>query len=203
MSLKKKKSVSTLVFRVNKTEQQNRGWKCHQHCALSYKALTSHLTPEPRQQLLNTPQLRQSLNERRGEAGEKSTLPHSLWGPQGPCRPGSWLHDNAHFGGKRKKKKKKKLQEFWLIHFSCVSTKMAWNIFHFQRRLFDEIQISRNPISAPSPEQREVSKTQKLFPLSYWIYSITRLFGSDSLFSALHCQGRNWILNLFFIWSQG
>lgn len=102
-----------------------------------------------------------------------------------------------------KEKKKTKLQEFWLIHFSCVSTKMAWNIFHFQRRLFDEIQISRNPISAPSPEQREVSKTQKLFPLSYWIYSITRLFGSDSLFSALHCQGRNWILNLFFIWSQG
>lgn len=101
---KKKKSVSTLVFRVNKIEQQNRGWKCHQHCALSYKALTSHLTPEPRQQLLNTPGLRQSLNERRGEAGEKSTLPHSLWGPQGTCRPGSWLHDNAHFGGKRKKK---------------------------------------------------------------------------------------------------
>lgn len=82
--------------------------KCHQHCALSYKALTSYLTLEPHQQLLNTPLLRQSLNERRGEAGEKSTLPHSLWSPQGTCRPGSWLHDNTHFGGKRKTKQNKK-----------------------------------------------------------------------------------------------
>lgn len=101
------------------------------------------------------------------------------------------------------KRGKKSLHVFWLIHFSCLSTKTVLNILHLQGRLLEEIQISRSPTQAPRPKHREASRSQELFPLSCWIYSSTRLFGSDSFFSVLHCQGRNWILNLFFIWSQG
>lgn len=50
-----------------------------------------------------------------------------------------------------------------LIHFSCLSTKMILNIFHFQGRLLEEIQISQSPAQAPSLEHKEASKTQELF----------------------------------------
>lgn len=94
---------------------------------------------------------------------------------------------------------KKRRKVFWLIQFSCLST----NIFHFPGRLLEEIQGSRSPAPAQSPEHKEAAQTPESFPLSYRIHSSTWLFGSDSSFFCLHCQGRNWSLNLFFIGSQG
>lgn len=40
---------------------------------------------------------------------------------------------------------------------------MILNIFHFQGRLLEEIQISQGPAQAPSLEHKEASKTQELF----------------------------------------
>lgn len=48
---------------------------------------------------------------------------HSLRSPQGTCRPGSRLHNYAHFGGKKKRereKEKKKYLQVFCLYISAV-----------------------------------------------------------------------------------
>lgn len=151
--------------------------------ALSHKALTSKLTLELRQQLLNTQVLRQSekarweKRERKAHYQTASEVLRELVDRD--------LGFIIILILEKKKREKERRKVFWLIHLSCLSTKTVLNIFHFQGALLAEIQTAWSPTPAPPPprpEHRDASKTQESSPPSCWIYSSTRLFGSDRFF---------------------
>lgn len=122
--------------------------------ALSHKALTSKLTLELRQQLLNTQVLRQSekarweKRERKAHYQTASEVLRELVDRD--------LGFIIILILEKKKREKERRKVFWLIHLSCLSTKTVLNIFHFQGALLAEIQTAWSPTPAPPPPVRNI-----------------------------------------------